>query len=462
MKLNIVQTFFRCIVSASIYGTRFIRMYREALPFVVLVTVCGTVPVSSALAHCETISVTRSSDGFTQFSLGAQPYVAIGVNYFHLHQGPPYASFDTFDPGEFDAKAVEEAFSHMKRSRYNYVRLFLSGFYPDRGFDRTNRSIADDYLENIRQAIKLADKYGLHVVLTGSFRPGQWLPQNYMPHVPDTRVGGINQLLFVSDYADSTATFYRDFLVGLKSKDSNLLSCIFYLDLYNELQFDINQPPFSLRSGKFSFAGTDYDLADSEERQRLADAAAGAWLRKAIAAVRQADPALLTTASTFPNSAFGHAGFDGGRANARSKTSDRNPYPVRPEVLRAAGADLLDIHLYPYPATYATPRLALHDDLPRVLSSSGVTAATARTLPVVVGELGALKSAFATPRSAVNELQATLAALCNYHISGWAFWLWDGPGTTWALTDDSNALNSALAPDNHQEACRSRKIQSER
>ena len=244
-------------------ATRFTRMRREALRLTGLFLVFWVVVVSSALADCETVGVGRGKDGFAQFSLGTQRYLPIGVNYFHLHQGPPYP----FSPSTLSTLAnlirriIEDAFSRMKESGYNYVRLFLSGFSPDRGFDRDDRGIGEDYLENIRRAMRLADKFGLHVVLTGLFRAGQWLPRNYLPHVNDSAVGGINRLLLVPQYPDDLASFYRDLLIGLRAKEPHLLSCIFYLDLYNELQFDINQPPFSSQVGKFSFDGTDYDLA---------------------------------------------------------------------------------------------------------------------------------------------------------------------------------------------------------
>jgi hypothetical protein len=379
--------------------------------------------------------------------ISGRNFSPIGVNYFHLNRLGTYQTFDTFDPGQFDAREFDSVLGAISRDGFNYVRLFLTGYYPDRGFDGTPDAIADSYMSNLSKALSIADKHGLYVVLSGLFQKGTSIPTNYLPPNADSHglgVDGPNRLLLLPGYVDGLAAFYRDLFKGLNGRNPGALSCVLYVDLYNEIKYDTGLPPFSQRSGTYLFRGRSFRLDVSDEREELANAATTHWFKTIKGAISNVAPKLLLTASIFPNSSFGRKYFNGVWSGSDPTRSARSPYPVNPESLRVAGADLLDIHLYVYPGGRAP--VAMHDDLLRVLGSSGIGVDTGRSTPIVIGELGAMKAAYPSPEAAATEIRATTEALCHFHVAGWAFWMWDGQGSTWSLTEHENALAHTLAP----------------
>jgi hypothetical protein len=403
---------------------------------------------AGASRACEQAHIAITAEG-ASFTNKAGALFPVGVNYFHLSQSP-YSSINTFDENEFDRESVDAAFAAIHGSGFNYVRTYLSGYDADRGFGGHPNQISQAYLRNIAEALRLADKHHLYVVLTGRFKD-RGIPSNYLHQSGATpNVSGFNRLLLLPSYSAGLANFYHDLLRGLQDIDSNLLSCVLYFDLYSELQYDINGAPFSAESGTFMFGEKNYRLDDRSDRQALIDVASDQWLRRIISRLKATAPGLPVTASTFPNAVFGRKGFDGAWSTPRSRQKPVDPYPIDPRVLTNAGADLLDIHVYVHPLRGPVP--AMHDDLQRVLGSNGFSANTHLRIPLIIGEVGAMKDIYPSPADAAPELAETVSTLCRFGISGWAFWMWDGPGTTWSLADGQGALLRVLSPRTAQNA----------
>ena len=366
-------------------------------------------------------SIGRDSQDYPCLMVDGKVFVPRGYNVLAQNQGAPYPSFDTFDAGRFDPAALQSDFSALQAGGYNYVRLWLTGYDADDGFGLSGPGISDAYLANVLHGLQMARAHGLHVVLTGRFRPGLWLPANYIPAglPPENEVGGMNRLLLLPAMAKATGAFYADLLNRLTQADPGILSTLLYFDLYNELHFDLSKPPFNQMAGTYVYAGQTYNLAAPSSRQALMDAAGTAWLRTVAAAVHEADPSLLVTASTFPVAAFGHQGFDGGMLVG--KPGRWKPYPLRPAVLLAGGADLIDIHLYTHPAQNG--RAGTASDVLAYLAKGGITPVLAKRVPLIFGEFGADDLFIAHPGTTLPEMDATWRALRPLHPAGYALWV---------------------------------------
>jgi hypothetical protein len=396
------------------------------------------------------VKIASDENGTKHFTVDGKAYVPIGVNYIISHQGAPYKTFDTFDTQDFHAQEIDQDLKAIADYGFNFVRLWLKGLDPDNGFSQGANKISDAYVDNIFATIHKARGYGLRVVLTGSFHEGMWLPKNYLPTTPlpgEDVVGGMNRLLLLPEMANSTGEFFHDLLEALQRKDPQILTAIFYLDLYNEFHFVLDQPPFSKFSGSYQFNGKQYDLGNAGSRQALMDDAAESWMRTVKAKVTSVKPDILVTASSFYLSAMGHDRFDGGSMTSKGANGPAN-YPLRPAALLRGGADLLDMHTYPSPVR---PKLtAFHTRADGIMRTSEITEA-ARDVPIVAGEFGAYKAKFGSPAEAPEELLATEEVMCRYGYSGFAVWMWKGFGDTWMLTDEP--LMQALAPKYHPEFC---------
>jgi hypothetical protein len=415
---------------------------------VVVIATCMLAGVQDVFGAAP-VTIVTGPNRLKHFEIAGQNYIPIGVNYLTPHLGGAYQSFGMFDNQVFNQSDIESNLKAIAKNGFTFVRLFLKGLDPDAGFGLPGEGLSDQYIDRIVTTLQIAQRYGLHVVLTGAFRQGVWLPKNYIPYdlPPESVVGGMNRLLLLPQMADAAGRFYHDLLVGIRTKDKATLAAIFYIDLYNELHFDLAQPPLSSRGGSFIFAGQDYDLANAMARQALMDRAAESWIHQVKYGVTTVDPHLLITASTFALSAFGHVRFDGG--NPPKKVVRSSPYPLRVGPMIRGGVDLLDVHIYPS-AAKRNPA-PFRDRLAQLLYSNEITSSTASQIPLVAGEFGAMKGKFDNPQQSLSELEETEVAMCNLHFSGFAVWMWKGDGDTWNL--DNPLLMQTLAPRYRPDFC---------
>lgn len=75
--------------------------------------------------------------------------------------------------------------------------------------------------------------------------------------------------------------------------------------------------------------------------------------------------------------------------------------------------------------------------------------------PIVMGELGAFKEAYATPPDAALDLQAWQAQSCGFGFDGWLLWTWDSDEQTelWNGLSGGGTIAKALAPRNRPDPC---------
>lgn len=376
----------------------------------------------------EAVTIDADSTGAQRFYLGGQEFHPFGVNYIHDHVGKPYQSFDMFDDAAYDRARIAADFKKIAATGFNYVRIWLKGLDVDAGWGRGASGVSPTYVERIAHTIEDARKAGMRVSLNGLFRKDQWLPGNYRPEGPGAAgLDGENRLLLDPAFAEALGRFYEDLLFDLQRRDKTILDGVFYFDLYSEIRFNLGRAPFAPPERVFAFADARYDLSLPRERQALMDRATELWFRTVAGPVRRVAPHLLLTVGGFPNIAVGHRGFDGG--TRERPPGKANYFTPRPKALLAAGADFLDIHVYPSPGG--------HDKLVSMLAANEITPAMARAVPLIAGELGAMKVKFPTgARDGALEVRAMREAMCRFGFAGVALWTWNEEGDTWTLADD--------------------------
>lgn len=386
----------------------------------------------------------------SQFILeSGAPFKWRGVDYFTFNPNGPYANFNTFDPDVYDESETARVLAQIKESQYNIVRVLLTGYLGDRGFDLSIPGISQRYVANITSFLSIAARQDIRVVLTGFFRGGRSAPRNFLTRTEKTsNLDENNRLMLDSDYADAISDFYKTLLIEIANLNSEAFSAIVAVDLYNEPYFDLNAKPFNCECGSFTINGQSYGLASYASRQALADASTTRWVRTILSGIRAVSSNILTTVSIFPNTSFGHPYFDGGKL--RNSSAAVSPYPLRPSALIAGGINYLDVHLYVYPSTKMVP--AMHDDLQRISHSLELDALPKR-VPIVAGELGAYRRLFPSAKIAIPEIRETMTASCKIGIIGWLFWMWNGPGDTWTLSDDESAIDHAISPRAFPDPC---------
>ena len=441
-------------------------------------------PVEFAITCNPSIYVGSDASGVKRFYLDGTAFVPIGVNYLIEGQGTlngvTYNTFDMFDTQKFSLSTIDQNMQLIAGKGFNYVRLFLKGVDTDNGFSAgsSNGSFNpvtwDKYVSNIATTIQVAEKYGLHVVLTGVFNTDDmWVPASYLPPAstlpPVTAISGWNRLMLIPQIGQALGQFYHDLLTGLVAKDPNIGKGIFYFDIYTEVRYDLNKVPLSQNTGTFTYNSTTYDLsdfnsndaADSTSRQALMDRATQDFTQMVTDKVKGVLPQVLVASSSFYNAGFGHLGFDGGILSSHTP----NYIAMRPYYVLKGGADLIDIHTYPSPGfdLRAVTDLDANELIPVNSSAKTATTIDATLTPLIAGEFGAYPVLYGVTKNstqaeytdaletALAEMQATeKSAFCNFDFSGYGVWSWNGVSDTFTLdaptTDPGYLYMKLLAP----------------
>jgi hypothetical protein len=363
-------------------------------------------------------------------------FIPRGNNYIRLrHQ---YHS--TFDPGAYDPSGAEAALSEMRRLGYNVVRVFFNSQAMGRRLGEPGLNAR--YMRNVLDFLSRAAAHDVYVMISS-----QWLPTNYGevvnagPPRPDN-VEGINEVFMSSGYITAAERFWTDVVTWIKTADRRLLSTVFSYDIWNEPAFQSDQKPFSLTRGLVSpVGGGQYDMSDPDSRQAAADRSAQHWANQIAHAIKEVDPLALTTASVFTPRGVGRSGYDGVQPSTDSRA------PMRALALSQSSLDYVDLHTYP-----TGPRYSLTEDL-----ESAEIGSLAADKPRIIGEVGALRSAFRNGLAAALLLANLQSASCRHSIRGWVLWTWDSdvfdePGF-WSALENNGAINRVMAPVNRPDGC---------
>jgi F5/8 type C domain-containing protein/cellulase (glycosyl hydrolase family 5) len=366
------------------------------------------------------------------------PFVPRGVNYVRLgwqtDAWPPYGALfyhNVFRLGQYNPSRVAAALSYMKADGYNTVRVFLEPLCSDGCIGNPAGGLRTAYLENVRDFLREAQAHDMHVILTEDFSPRvepysslstaqccaqfeQWNLQYLTP-------GGL----------EANRRFWRDFITGMQALGAPL-DVVLAFELRNELFFDSDRRPLSLSSGLVTTAnGQTYDMSSSAQKQLMMDQNLVYWINELRTVIRTYDPQALVTIGFFQPQA---------------------PHPARPGDLRvirtgpaiaSSSADFIDLHAYP----------GIDLTLSQFVDNFEMAGHPER--PILMGEFGAAKAAYATATDAALALGDWMAQSCAHGFDGWLAWTWDTAEQPelWNALEINQVIHRVLAPGARPDPC---------
>jgi hypothetical protein len=364
-------------------------------------------------------------------------FVPRGSNYIRLaNQKNASGGFQfyhsTFNVGQYDSGQAEAALSRMAADGYNVVRVFLNEICADACMgDPATGSLRRAYIANVVDFLRRAKSHGIFVLLTS-----EWLPPNttYSDELSTVRYdwfNNINVLMLSPQGVAAQQHLWTDFVKELVRQDAPL-DAIFAYELWNEAVVLSDQPPFSLTGGQVTTAnGTTYDMASASDRKRMIDDGFVFLIDQVRAAIRKVDPTALVTMGFFHDTEPNPA-----------RAGDNRVVRTR-AVIERSTADFVDIH------PYAGDELTFS----QFMQNYGIDGPTAK--PIVMGEFGASKRAFASAPEAANALVSWQRGSCAYGIDGWLLWTWDSieQPDLWNALDAGGTIEGALSPAHRPDPC---------
>ncbi len=359
-----------------------------------------------------------------------QRFVPRGANFVRLAlvthpAGTPSMGHSTFNVGRYAAAAAERALARLRASGYDTVRVFLatecaSGCAVDA---RTGR-LSSRYFANVADFLHRADARGVVVVLTAGLLTGDSVYTRRVDGGAGPQVQGVNVNYLTSGGIAGNALFWQHVVRELRRFGAPIHAILGY-DLRNELSLDARYPPFSLSSGSFTaLTGATYDLSSPAEKARLLDDGLVHYVDRVRAAIRAVDPTGLVAASFFaPHAPHAWRKDDGRIVRTRG-------------VIERSTADYVDLHAYPGTGL----------SLAQLMEDFGVDGDERK--PIVMGEIGAPRSAFPSAEAGAAALVEWQRGSCRLGLDGWLASTWDTDEQPelWTAVGDGGAIERALAP----------------
>ena len=368
----------------------FIRTKRSLrIATVILLSAGALVFGQTAPEHRIGVRVVNGSGRFYDRATG-QEFVPRGNNYIRLT-----THHSTFDPGLYDAARSRAAFRRMHADGYNIVRVFLNaGAMADPG-----GGLSAAYLRNLTDFLRQARANRIYVLIAAESVPaGKY---SGILQRENAQFQGYNLHHLARSGLDANRLFFQDLVRGLLRLHAPL-DAIFAYELRNELFFETNLRPFTLTSGKITTAnGETYDMANPQDKQRMAEENLPYWMDQLRDSIRTLDPAALVT-----------CGFFHPQKPNPSRIGDARLVTTYPAIWKSH-ADFIDLHMYP--GVELTVKQYAEN-----FQINGM-----REKPLLMGEFGAFTHIFPTVDAAARALVAAQIESCRYGFSGWLLWTWD-------------------------------------
>jgi hypothetical protein len=364
-------------------------------------------------------------------------FVPRGANYVRLagvslQDGTPFTGHSTFNVGSYDGAAAERALGRLHVSGYDTVRVVLSTECATGcAIDATTGRLSGAYFANVSDFLHRAEARGLVVVLTTGFLTGNNVYTRLIDSGASPQVQNINVNYLSRDGIQGNARFWQHVVRELRRFGAPTEAILGY-DLRNELNLDERFPPFSLSSGSFvAPSGGTYDLASAADKARLLDDGLVYYVDNVRAAIRAVDPTALVAASFFA-------------PHGPNAWRQGDPRIVRTQaVIERSAADYVDLH--------GSPGAAL--SLAQLMENFGVRGGERK--PLVMGELGAFRSVFASADAGASALVEWQRDSCRLGLDGWLTWTWDTEEQpeVWSALSGGGAIERALAPALRPDPC---------
>ena len=389
----------------------------------------------SALAYAaEPIGVRIALDGQAEFydtGTGLE-FTPRGMNFARVNFADTADVHATFNVGRYNPRTADNVLKAMNSFGYNVVRVILN--FDQLGKGLSQPGVNQMYMDNVIDFLRKAESQGIYVILTNTFLPANYYSIVNSIAVP-ANVEEESSFFFHPGFVKASQTLAKDVLESISASDRDLFDALFAYDVMNEAYFVWDFKPWTMQSGTFHFAGKNYDMSSSADRQRLADAAAIQWANRMTKAVKSVSPTTMVTSSLFTPFAVGRTGHDG-------VLPGLYPYerraPLRARAFSRSNFDYVDVHVYPL-----GPGYSIDEDL--------ATAEVQRlraTKPLLMGEYGAFKFAYPTIEAATQAIGDFLPDTCRFGFDGWLYWTWDTreQAELWYARESSGAMNKVVAP----------------
>ncbi len=382
----------------------------------------------------------RVVDGEGEFynTVTGERFVARGVNYVDM-QSHGWATFDSaLATDVYDEGRIRTAFENLSGLGYNAVRLFFDicnvGSYclTDEGRGGLNPA----YLDNLAAFTRLADEYGIYLILTSNDIPdfggyGEIANRD----ASDMFEGYRNTHFMTGSGVEAFEAYWTDLMAELAARDT-AWNAVLGWSLLNEQWIFKDQPPWSLTSGVVqNGTGQSYDLSDPDQKRSLLADNLILITERVSAIIKGTDPDALVTMGFF-NPQFPNATGIGG-----------DWYVDTEPLLAGATLDFFDFHAYP------------DWDLPIDKIAENYGMLQHRDKPVIMGEVGSSAAFIPNIVTAVRAEQEWMVASCLEGFDGWLHWGYyafpagvdEHPPYTFDMA--GRLFETALAPVNRPDAC---------
>ncbi|MEZ5175857.1 MAG: discoidin domain-containing protein [Acidimicrobiia bacterium] len=373
----------------------------------------------------------RSGDGTTEFYRRStdERIVPMGPNFHQLGPENDYFVDRLFSPDRYAPSFVDTQLDLMVTMGYNIVRTSLDVCVEDCIGSRQG-GLRQDYLDNVADFIRRANKRDLLVIITSNDLP------RYAGYIPiaeatccDPFDGYINSHYLSEVGIEQRSRYWTDVVEAFIDREVPLDAIMAY-QIRGELFLFPDTPPLSLTGGHVTTAnGNTYDMAESQEKRQMVADGVAYWVDRVGAAIKELDPTALITVGLFPPN------------EPNVWRPDLNRVVPTAAAFEAAAVDFLDIH--PYPGYVPLGLMIENLDLDHF------------SKPVVAGESGGFTFVYDSPRSAASGLQDWQVESCEYGVQGWMFWHWTGTNDhdVWTGTEANGAILRTLAPVNRPDPC---------
>jgi hypothetical protein len=361
-------------------------------------------------------------------------FVPRGSNYIRLASldttsGKSFTYHSTFNVGLYDAERAETALTRMQADGYNTVRVFLTPSCPSGCLGDPTGRLSPEYVANLADFLRRAKSHGIYVIITTDSEPDTPYYLDIKDSTWSADFGGTNSEYLLLGGIMVGQQFWSDLVLALIAQEAPLDAILAYA-IRNEFFFDTSAEPLNWSYGSVTTAsGTTYDMALEDDKQHMMDEGVVLYIDRIRAAILQVDPTALVTIGFFPPD----------RPNVWNSAPRRiRTYPA----LWNSSADFIDLH--PYPGGY---------DLGKLVENFEMQDFAAK--PVLMGELGAARSSYASAAGASLALHDWQVDSCNYGFDGWLLWTWDSTEQAdfYNGLDDGGLINQSLAPINRPDPC---------
>jgi hypothetical protein len=263
----------------------------------------------------------------------------------------------------------------------------------------------------------------------------EWLSSQPLPNesrynIPLKAVDGmgVNGFRFSLEGIRNRANSIVELIKVIKRDDPGLLSVVLAWELENEIYFRMDQTPFNMGAGSFTFNGKQYTMGVGADMQALMDDTIIIWSTLCAGAIRVADPEALVSAGVF---SFAAVDRTGPGDTASSSTRD-NRCPARLTALLRADLNYLDLHLYAMKSSTVGILQRLEQDLLSVEWKQLSKAAKEAGKPIFAGETGIFAEQYLTKNEFDNELAVSgyrqlVTRIKELGFAGTLYWFYGNP-----------------------------------